>query len=64
MKGIMCIIDIMDENPNLLEWEKAKQKHYFSMFFNLSWLDLIKSSPILGIVFLVDLQEPNYRMKI
>ena len=23
----MCIIDIMDEKGNLLEWEKAKQKY-------------------------------------
>ena len=24
-KGIMCIIDIMDEKGNSLEWEKAKK---------------------------------------
>ena len=42
-KGIMCIIDIMDEKYNLSEWEKAKQKYYFNMFSNLSWLGLIKS---------------------
>ena len=41
----MCIIDIMDENGNLLEWEKAKQKYDFSMFSHLSWLGLIKSIP-------------------
>ena len=28
-KGIMCIIDIMDENRILLKWEKAKQKYFF-----------------------------------
>ena len=44
-KGIMCIIDIMDEKGNLLEWEKAEQKYYFNMFSNLSWLGLIKSIP-------------------
>ena len=44
-KGIMCIIDIMDEKGNLLEWEKAKQKYDFNMFSNLSWLGLIKSIP-------------------
>ena len=68
-KGIMCIIDIVDEKGNLLEWEKAKQKYDFIMFSNLSCLGLINQfqqygSPILGIVFLVVLQEPNYRMKI
>ena len=41
----MCIIDIMDEKGNLLEWEKAKQKYDFNMFFGLSWLGLIKSIP-------------------
>ena len=41
----MCIIDIMDENGNLLEWEKAKQKYDFNMFSHLSWLGLIKSIP-------------------
>ena len=35
-KGIMCIIDIMDEEGNLLEWEKAKQKYDFNMFASLS----------------------------
>ena len=44
-KGIMCIIDIMDENGNLLEWEKAKQKYDVNMFSHLSWLGLIKSIP-------------------
>ena len=44
-KGIMCIIDIMDEKGNLLEWEKVKQKYDFNMFSNLSWLGLIKSIP-------------------
>ena len=44
-KGIMCIIDIMDEKGNLLESEKAKQKYVFNMFSNLSWLGLIKSIP-------------------
>ena len=39
----MCIIDIMDENGNLLEWEKTKQKYDFDMFSHLSWLGLIKS---------------------
>ena len=32
-KGIMCIIEIMDENGNLLEWEKAKQKYDFKNVF-------------------------------
>ena len=44
-KGIMRIIDIMDENGHLLEWEKAKQKYDFNMFSHLSWLGLIKSIP-------------------
>ena len=39
----MCIIDIIDENGNLLEWEKAKQKYDFNIFSHLSWLGLIKS---------------------
>ena len=41
----MRIIDIMDENGNLLEWEKAKQKYDFNMFSHLSWLGLIISIP-------------------
>ena len=46
----MCkyIIDIMDENGNLFEWEKAKQKYDLNIFFNLSWLGLIKSIPTVG----------------
>ena len=44
-KSIMCIIDIIDEKGNLLEWEKAKQKYDFNVFSNLSWLGLIKSIP-------------------
>ena len=44
-KGIMCIIDIMDENGNLLKWEKAKQRYDFNMSSHLSWLGLIKSIP-------------------
>ena len=44
-KGIICIIDIMDEKGNLLEWEIAKQKNEFNMFSNLSLLGVIKSIP-------------------
>ena len=31
-KSTMCI-DIMDENGNLLEWEKARQKYDFPILF-------------------------------
>ena len=42
-KGIMCIIDIMDENGILLKWEKAKQKYDLNISSYLSWLGLNKS---------------------
>ena len=45
MKCLLCIIDVMDENGNLLKWEKAKHKYDFNMFSYLSWLGVIKSIP-------------------
>ena len=45
-KGVMCIIDIMDKNGNLLKWEKAKQKYELNNSSYLNWLGLIKSIPI------------------
>ena len=44
-KGIMCIIDITDENGILFKWEKAKQKYDLNISSYLSWLGLIKSIP-------------------
>ena len=42
-KGIMCIIDIMDEKG--IRMGESKTKVWFNMFSNLSWLRLIKSIP-------------------
>ena len=44
-KGIICIIDIMEENGILLKWAKAKQKYDLNISSYLSWLGLIKSIP-------------------
>ena len=44
-KGIMCIIDIMDENGILLRLEKAKQEYDLNISHCLSWPGLIKSIP-------------------
>ena len=68
-KGIMCIIDIMDENGILLKWEKAKQKYDLNISSYLSWLGLIKSIPtawkfslrdnLLGNPLTIDLQNQS-----
>ena len=68
-KGIMCIIDIMDENGILLKWEKAKQKYDLNISSYLSWLGLVKSIPtawkfnlrdgLLGNPLRIDLQNES-----
>ena len=59
-EGILCIIDIMDENEILSKWEKAKQKYDLNISSYLSWLGLVSlnqfqkhGNSILGIVSLV-----------
>ena len=68
-KGIICVIDIMDENGVLLKWEKAKQKYDLNISSYLSWLGLIKSIPtawkfnfrdsLLGNPLRIDLQNES-----